>query len=81
LNRDNIAPADYSQFKNFFNAIVEAESKYVVFKWTPETLTSGDIYGKRRIIDFATMLPTLLIKDPLSWAFQLIGYTGSFYFN
>jgi hypothetical protein len=32
LNRDNIAPVDYSQFKNFFNAIVEAESKYVVFK-------------------------------------------------
>jgi hypothetical protein len=32
LNKDNIAPAEYSQFKNFFNAIVEAESKYVVFK-------------------------------------------------
>jgi tetratricopeptide (TPR) repeat protein len=32
LQRENIAPADYEQFKKFFNDIVEAESKYVVFK-------------------------------------------------
>jgi hypothetical protein len=32
LNSDNIAPAEYSQFKNFFNAKVKTESKYVVFK-------------------------------------------------
>ena len=32
LKRDNIAPADYDQYKKFFNDIVEAESKYIVFK-------------------------------------------------
>jgi len=32
LQRQNIAPADYAAFKKFFNDIVEAESKYLVFK-------------------------------------------------
>jgi transglutaminase-like putative cysteine protease/predicted Zn-dependent protease len=32
LQRDNIVSADYSAFKKFFNDIVEAESKYLVFK-------------------------------------------------
>jgi hypothetical protein len=32
LQRENIAAADYDQFKKFFNDIVEAESKYIVFK-------------------------------------------------
>lgn len=32
LKRDNILPADYTAFKKFFNDIVEAESKYLVFK-------------------------------------------------
>lgn len=32
LQRDNIVPADYEQFKKFFNDIVETESKYIVFK-------------------------------------------------
>jgi hypothetical protein len=32
LKRENIQPADYAAFKKFFNDIVEAESKYVVFK-------------------------------------------------
>ncbi|HEX2608346.1 MAG TPA: DUF3857 domain-containing protein [Flavisolibacter sp.] len=32
LQRENITPEEYDKFKAFFNAIVEAESKYVVFK-------------------------------------------------
>lgn len=32
LKRENIEPADYAAFKKFFNDIVEAESKYLVFK-------------------------------------------------
>jgi predicted Zn-dependent protease len=32
LQRDNISPAEYSEFLNFFNQIVKVESKYVVFK-------------------------------------------------
>jgi hypothetical protein len=32
LLRENIPPSDYEAFKKFFNDIVEAESKYVVFK-------------------------------------------------
>ena len=32
LQRQNIDPADYESFKKFFNDIVEAESKYLVFK-------------------------------------------------
>lgn len=30
--RDDIAPADYDSMKSFFNKIVKAESKYIVFK-------------------------------------------------
>jgi len=32
LQRENIQPSDYAAFKKFFNDIVEAESKYLVFK-------------------------------------------------
>lgn len=32
LQRDNILPVEYDKFKKFFNDIVEAESKYIVFK-------------------------------------------------
>lgn len=32
LQRENISPSDYAAFKKFFNDIVEAESKYLVFK-------------------------------------------------
>ncbi len=32
LQRQNIAPSEYEQFKKFFNDIVEAESKYIPFK-------------------------------------------------
>jgi hypothetical protein len=32
LQREDISAADYIQFKKFFNDIVEAESKYIVFK-------------------------------------------------
>jgi len=32
MQRDNIQPSDYAAFKKFFNDIVEAETKYVVFK-------------------------------------------------
>lgn len=32
LQRENVQPADYEAFKKFFGDIVEAESKYVVFK-------------------------------------------------
>jgi transglutaminase-like putative cysteine protease/predicted Zn-dependent protease len=32
LQRQNISPADYEQFKKFFNDIVEAEAKYIPFK-------------------------------------------------
>lgn len=32
LDRSNILPADYENFKKFFNDIIEAESKYIVFK-------------------------------------------------
>ncbi|HEY0067495.1 MAG TPA: transglutaminase domain-containing protein, partial [Flavisolibacter sp.] len=32
LDRGNVLPADYEKFKKFFNDIIEAESKYIVFK-------------------------------------------------
>lgn len=32
LDRSNVLPADYEKFKKFFNDIIEAESKYIVFK-------------------------------------------------
>jgi hypothetical protein len=32
LQRDDVPAAEYAQFKEFFNKIVEAESKYIVFK-------------------------------------------------
>jgi len=32
LQRENISPSDYSAFRKFFNDIVEAETKYLVFK-------------------------------------------------
>lgn len=32
LERQNVAPGDYEQFKKFFNDIVETESKYIPFK-------------------------------------------------
>jgi tetratricopeptide (TPR) repeat protein len=32
MNRENISATEYMQFKKFFNDIVEAESKYIVFK-------------------------------------------------
>jgi Transglutaminase-like enzymes, putative cysteine proteases len=32
MERNDIKPEDYDEFKKFFNDIVEAESKYVVFK-------------------------------------------------
>ena len=32
IDRDDIAPADYPAMKAFFNKIVKAESKYIVFK-------------------------------------------------
>jgi len=32
LQRNDILPADYEAFKNFFTNIVESESKYIVFK-------------------------------------------------
>jgi tetratricopeptide (TPR) repeat protein len=32
LQRENIAPSEYAAFKKFFNDIVEAETKYLVFK-------------------------------------------------
>ncbi|HEU4607151.1 MAG TPA: hypothetical protein VFS31_03510, partial [Chitinophagaceae bacterium] len=32
LIRDNIAPADYGAFQDFFNKIVKVESKYIGFK-------------------------------------------------
>jgi len=32
MARENIEPADYAEMKTFFNKIVKAESKYIVFK-------------------------------------------------
>jgi tetratricopeptide (TPR) repeat protein len=32
MNREDITPNDYDEFKKFFNNIVEAESKYIIFQ-------------------------------------------------